>query len=260
MTQRCRVLLVEDDPLLRGSLQEFLALSGFDITAVASGEEYITALQDEEYQVTLIDLGLPDCPGSDLVSWTRDHTDAAVIIITATDSIETRINSYDLGADIFFAKPIDSRELASAIRSLSRRHVPRLASSHSRPAAQTARMEEKRWILDICHRRIDSPHDGSLNLTGKEFALIHCLFQGGGQVVEKQKILNDIYGIDNEYTRRSLDTLIRRLRRKIEPISSHRGTPILNEHGIGFFFCEPLQIIGREEAIPAATLTTDCHP
>jgi len=116
MSEETTVILVEDDALLRGGLADFLALSGFSVTAVGDGRSFRRLVAERPFSVAVIDLGLPDEAGEVLVDYTRRNTSSAIIVITARDTLETRIACYRTGADLFLGKPVDGRELAAVIK------------------------------------------------------------------------------------------------------------------------------------------------
>ncbi len=123
MSEETTVILVEDDALLRDGLADFLTLSGFSVTAVGDGLSFYRVVAERPFSVAVIDLGLPDQAGEVLVDYTRRNTSSSIVVITARDTLDTRVACYRTGADLFLGKPVEGRELAAAIESLAARRA-----------------------------------------------------------------------------------------------------------------------------------------
>jgi two-component system OmpR family response regulator len=121
-----RVLLVEDDPMIGRGLIEALGEHGFSVDWVRDGEDAVAALTDRAHALVLLDLGLPDAHGLDLLrDARREGLDAPVLVITARDGLDDRVAGLDLGADDYLAKPFEMRELLARMRAVLRRHQGR---------------------------------------------------------------------------------------------------------------------------------------
>lgn len=228
------VILVEDDPSLCQSLCELLSLSGFEVAAVGSGLAYYQHLARRAFTVAIIDLGLPDQDGAVLVEYTRRNTESGVIVLTARDTSTTRITSYESGADLFFGKPVDGRELVAAVTSLARRHAPRAAV----PAREAA--APRPWMLDCGRRKLIAPTGTIVGLTPMEMRFVALLAQNSDGPIPRSDFEEKLYGYASESSRHALDTLVRRVRRKIA--AGTGAFPILTAHGVGYSFSEPLSI------------------
>ena len=119
MSATTAVLFVEDDDDLRESLEAYLDLAGFAVTAVPDGRSFRRELDERRFAVVVIDLGLPDEEGEGLVGLVRRTTDAMIVVVTARDTLAARVDCYRLGADLFLRKPVDGLGLAAAIGDLS---------------------------------------------------------------------------------------------------------------------------------------------
>ncbi|MTW19928.1 response regulator transcription factor [Allochromatium palmeri] len=232
MSQHTRVLLVEDDAMLRASLESYLGLVGYSVTAVGDSLAYYRCLSEGDFAVAVIDLGLPDQSGKILVDYTRHNTTSSIIVITARDTLETRVDCYQTGADLFLGKPFDGRELAAAIASLASRREQisdRLSSNQADASA---------WRLLIRQHRLQRPDGQLLELTPKECQLLELLARGDGDPVPRSTLLTELYGRVDESAARALETLVRRTRQKIA--NHHPGpSPILTQHGLGYALVVP---------------------
>ena len=225
------LLLVEDDALLRRGLERFLTLSGYAVTAVGDSLSFYREINDQVFDAALIDLGLPDQRGETLVAYLRQNTTTAIAVITAHDNLETRVNCYRIGADLFLSKPVDGQELAAAIGSLVARS--RLLSKPA-PTAPDSAYASATWILQAQERTLISPAGQPLPLTAKEWILFTTL-AANPEHTSRQALLTALYQRDDLSAQQALDTLLRRTRQKIvEKLGIPQ--PILNEYGVGYRF------------------------
>lgn len=226
---RPKVLLVEDDALLRGSLARFLDLSGFAVTAVGDSLSFYQELGRAEFDVAVVDLGLPDQDGETLVAYLRQNKSTAIVVITARDNLDTRVECYRTGADLFLGKPVDGRELAAAIGSL----VERARSMHrAAPATDTT------WFLDTGARLLTSPEGQTVALSGKEWVVVKALAEKPG-FTTRHELLGLLYPSDDEAAaQRALDTLLHRTRQKLA--DRFHQPLIVNEYGTGYRFAATL--------------------
>ncbi|MBF0245037.1 MAG: response regulator transcription factor [Planctomycetes bacterium] len=233
------MLLVEDDANLRAALAEYLEINGFAVTAVENGMSFYRELDlGGRFQVAVIDLGLPDQPGHVLADYARRNTKMSVVVITANDSIDNRVETYRTGADLFLAKPLDSRELLAAMRAMAARYVER----HGTLANLPADTPTNAWELDRARRQIKAPDGLAISLSPQEVTVCELFGAAGSGNVDRRQILENIYGRDDISAQRALDNLIRRLRQKIADATGHTA-PILTAYGIGHSFSEPLRVI-----------------
>lgn len=243
--QAIRILLVEDDVLLRRGLDRFLALSGYQVTAVGDSLGCYRALDGNCFDVALIDLGLPDQRGETLIDYLRQNTPTAIVVITAHDNLDTRVACYRTGADLFFSKPVDGQELAAAIGSLVKRtcladkSIPPLSTA---PSSLPPLTEPKpiTWTLQAEARTLVSPDGERLPLTAKEWTFFSTLATNPTHT-SRQRLLMALYRRDDLSAQQALDTLLHRTRQKL---TGKFGIPhpILNEYGIGYRFAGELLI------------------
>ena len=217
-----RLLLVEDDPLLGEGLQAALRIDGYAADWVQDGESAWTALNTDEFDLLLLDLGIPRLSGLDLLARLRQKgIEIPVLILTARDAVEDRVRGLDGGADDYLVKPFDLDELLARLRVLSRRHagrhdpVVRHGNIELNPANREVRLDGRPVIL-----------------SRREFSLLEMLLQQVGKVVSKQRLRDALYGWEGEVESNTLEVYIHHLRRKLG-----RGV-IRTMRGVGYMMPE----------------------
>jgi DNA-binding response OmpR family regulator len=230
-----RVILVEDDKQLSDSLTNYLSMSGFDVTPCSDSLSFYASMKSALHDIAVIDLGLPDQSGETLIEFLRNNTNLPMVVITARDTLEARINCYKLGADLFLSKPVIGAEIAAALKSLSGR-----AAKNGSKATSSGLLGNGTWTLVARERSLVSPQGKRILLTAKEWSLFFALANTQTSVT-RAKLLSLIYRRDDESAQHALDTLIRRSRIKI---SSHGGHDIMiiNDYGIGYRFAGDLNL------------------
>ena len=223
--------LVEDGEAERHTLTAFLQHMGFTVTAVSSGLAYYQELASRAFTIAVIDMGLPDQAGEILVEYTRRNTASGIVVVTAQDRVEARIDAFQAGADLFFSKPLDFSELTAAISNL----VLRKLEKQNAVALPTLFAESTPvWTLLTTERRLRTPKGAVLELTTMEFKLLSLLMTQNGTVT-RAHLLAELYQSENSSAERALETLIHRTRHRISAETLLRP-PILTHHGVGYFF------------------------
>lgn len=235
MDRNVRVIIVEDDRDLRETLVEYLSLKGFDACGVGSCLEFYRSLAGPPFAVAVIDLGLPDQSGFVLAEYIRRNTEMGVVIVTARDALHDRLQGYQSGADLYLAKPVDCRELSAAIRNLARRLSKRSLSAPRELPPGSWRVARESWQLV-------TPSGVPIRLTAREMQFITSLAGTPDQPVNRSALLALLGYPDDEYTKRAMDSLVRRLRRKIEAVSGH-PSPIKTIHGFGYSFTASVTVV-----------------
>lgn len=240
MDTTVRVLVVEDNHDLRESVVECLTLAGLAAVGVGSASECYQALAGGDFNVALVDIGLPDQSGYVLAQYIRANTTLAVIILTARDALDDRVRGYDAGADLYLVKPVDSRELAAAVISLAQRQQVR---SEPLPAALPAALPvAEAWSLHLGSWRLAAPNGTASDLTAKEMQFLELLAATPGRPVVRDTLLTKLYLRHDEYTSRSLDSLVRRLRAKVTA-DTGVPVPIKTAHAVGYCFSALLHTV-----------------
>lgn len=214
-----RVLVIEDDALLGDAIQAGLKQSGYAVDWMKDGVSADQALSTEPYVAAVLDLGLPRLSGLEVLRRLRSRDSAIpVLILTAMDTVEDRIKGLDAGADDYLIKPFDMGELSARLRALVRR-----ASGKVAPALQVAGVE-----LDVAAHRVIYC-ENLIELSAKEFAVLHALMLKAGKVLSRAQIEEQLYAWGEEVESNAVEVYIHHLRKKIFPelIETIRGVGYL---------------------------------
>jgi two-component system response regulator QseB len=199
-----RILLVEDDDLLGDGIQEGLKQEGYAVDWLRDGVQAETALLSETFDAVILDLGLPRKSGIDVLRSIRQQgVKTPVLILTARDALEDRVNGLDAGSDDYLTKPFDFSEVTARLRALIRRSAGR-----ANPA-----IEIQGVTLDPVAHQV-SFSGKPVKLSRREFALLHTLMDNAGKVISRQKIVEALYGWDEEIDSNALEVHIHHLRKK----------------------------------------------
>ncbi|MEI6051221.1 MAG: response regulator transcription factor [Opitutaceae bacterium] len=235
-----QLILVEDDAGLRGDLVEFLELEGFSVVSCGNALEFFRKLVGQTFGVALIDLGLPDEAGEVLVDYVRGNTTSSIVVLTARDTLETRVQCYRNGADLFLGKPVNCIELATIIRNLLKRRVATSSSEYT--ARDHTQGKEDYWTLQVQCRTLKTPapQPTVISLTTMQFNLLEQLMSSNGPV-DRWMLLERLYGRTDQSAERALETLVRRVRQHISE-STGKTAPILTYSGLGYAFAASVKI------------------
>jgi two-component system, OmpR family, response regulator len=218
-----RVLLVEDDRMIGAAVVQALRDAAYAVDWVTDGVAALEAVEIETYDVALLDLGLPLADGRDVLRQLRAKRGRfPVIIVTARDAIDDRIDGLDLGADDYLVKPFETRELLARMRAVLRRQgsgvSPILSNGHTTldPATHMA-----------------SHRDETAALTAREFALLQALLLRPGAILSRGELERSIYGWNEEVESNAIEFLIHTIRKKLGP------QVIRNVRGVGWMVDKP---------------------
>jgi two-component system, OmpR family, KDP operon response regulator KdpE len=228
MTSRIRALVVDDEPAILRFLKPVLEASNYEFISAGTVEESIKRIATDSPDVVVLDLGLPDGDGRDVIKHVRQWSDVPIIVLSARDREAEKIEVLDLGADDFVNKPFGVGELLARIRTALRHRMERVAET---PVLRTADIE----IDNVRH--CVTRADAQIKLTPKEFELLSFLAKHAGKVVTHRQILTAIWGPAHAADTQYLRVYIGQLRQKIE---KDPGDPriIITEPGIGYRIAE----------------------
>ena len=213
-----RVLLVEDDRMLGTAVLQALHDASYAVDWVVDGALASAALDTHDYELVLLDLGLPHRDGIDVLRRLRGRGDATpVLIITARDSVDQRIEGLDIGADDYLGKPFAVGELLARMRALARRKAGAISSTLTNGIV-TLELATKLAVVDTA----------SHTLSHREFALLQALMLRPGAVLSRAQLEQSIYGWGEEVESNAVDVIIHGLRRKLGADS------IRNVRGLGW--------------------------
>ncbi len=236
ISQPVSVVLVEDDQFLRDSLVEYLSLKGLSVKGTGTAAGFYQMLDQEAFHVAVIDLGLPDASGEILVDFARKNSEMSLIVITANDGLNSRVNCYQSGADLFMGKPVEGQELAAAIISLAERNRTRVS------VEPTEDVSDSGWQLNSKSWSLITPRNDDIECTVKEYRLLSMLAETPSEPVKRPKLLMALYGRDDDSAQRALDTLVRRLRKKIQQYWDDEGSPIRTVYSVGYLFADEIVV------------------
>jgi two-component system KDP operon response regulator KdpE len=201
------ILIVEDEEQLQRMLRSALTQAGYLVTTAKSGLEALEQLVRNEFGVVLLDLGLPDMDGKEVIAQARSISRAPMLVISARGSEREKIAALDLGANDYVAKPFDMGELMARIR---------VALRMSQASAPAAKPTAKGLHVDVAVRR--ATVDGaSVRLSRKETELLQLLIEARGEIVTHEAIIEGIWGRGAEADFMNVRVLAWQVRRKIEP-------------------------------------------
>jgi two-component system, OmpR family, phosphate regulon response regulator PhoB len=230
-----RILLVDDEPDLQQLLVFNLQQAGFAPEAVGTGAEGIAAARRARPAVIVLDLMLPDLPGTEVCRTLRSDAglaDVAILMLTARSDEYDRVLGFEVGADDYVVKPFSVRELVLRVRALARRSSERNAARSSADAGE--RLSWRGLSLDPVRHRVYV--DGAeLSLRPLEFKLICLLLEHPGRVFSRAELLEEVWGIAAEITTRTVDTHVRRLRERLGAC----GEAVETVHGFGYRLRDP---------------------
>ncbi|HMG46683.1 MAG TPA: response regulator transcription factor [Allosphingosinicella sp.] len=223
MVRVSKILIVDDDKHIRVLLKTTLARAGYAVVEAASAREALNAKGIDKPDLVLLDLGLPDRDGLELLSLLRADSPCRIIVVSAREETEQKVAALDLGADDYVTKPFDSDELLARIRAALRQQAPA-------PEAQIVRLGAVEIDLE---RRSVRRQGEMVHLTPKEYALLAALARHPGRVITHGQLLRTAWGPAQESQTEYLRVVMRALRQKLEDEPS-RPALLINEPGVGY--------------------------
>jgi DNA-binding response OmpR family regulator len=210
-----RILIVEDEPRLVSFLEKGLKANGFTTFVAADGASAVIAAANEEFDLMILDLGLPDIDGLDVLRQVREHGEhLPVIILTARDEVSDKVSGLDRGADDYVTKPFRFEELLARVR----------ARLRSGGTAETTVLEVGEVELDLRTRHA-TVRGRTVELTAREFTMLETLMRHPGHVLTREQLLSHVWGYDYDPGSNVVDVYVGYLRRKLgdEVIETVRG-------------------------------------
>jgi two-component system KDP operon response regulator KdpE len=229
MTAAPRVLVVDDEPTVHRFLTPALLANDYDVLRADSGTDALRRIAADAPDVVVLDLGLPDMDGKEVLLRVREWSDVPIIVLSARDREAEKIAALDQGADDFVNKPFGVGELMARLRAALRHRMQR---SGETPVARVGGLE-----IDVARRSVT--RDGlDVKLTPREFELLAFLARHAGKVVTHKQILSAVWGPAHASDTQYLRVYIGQLRQKIERDQAEPEV-ILTEPGIGYRLAEP---------------------
>jgi two-component system response regulator RegX3 len=227
------VLVIEDEESYRDSLVFLLGREGFRVTTAADGRAGLDAYARDGADIVLLDLMLPEMPGTEVFRRLREHSDVPVIMVTARGDEVDRIIGLELGADDYVTKPYSGRELVARIRNVLKR-ASGAGAGPAADAAESLRLSVAGLVLDP-ERLSLARGDEVQHLPPKEFQLLHLLARNAGRVLPRQVIIERVWGADYFGDTKTLDVHIKRIRARVEQDPAN-PVHIRTVRGVGYTF------------------------
>lgn len=231
------VILLEDEPVLRQELGEFLEELGYAPQCVSSLQAFHDHFDASRHRLAVIDLGLPDGSGLELIQHLRrEGQQVGIVVFSARQTSADRIAGLELGADHYLGKGCDLDELAAVLAALARRISPPAPP----PAADAAQAPD--WSLEVGPRRLIIPNAPAVPLSQQDLTVLRCLMSQPGENISRRQII-EAMGFDYlDYDQRRLDTQMRRLRRRVEDASG-QTLPVKTLRNSGYCFYQSARVV-----------------
>lgn len=232
-----KVLVVEDDKDIADLLQIHLVDIDCDVTLIHNGREALTQAKEQEYDLVILDLNLPGMDGMEVCKQLRhDNINTPILMLTARTEEIDKVLGLESGADDYLTKPFSIRELQARVKAILRR-VKVLAGDHEETGNQN-QLKHDNLVLDVEKRKV-TINGERIDLTPKEFDLLHLLAANPGKTYSRTRLLSIIWGYEFEGYEHTVNSHINRLRAKVEP-DVNNPKFVLTTWGVGYRFADEL--------------------
>ena len=229
------ILLVEDDAEISRLVSRYIRANDFRVSIISDGRKLHSAIEDNRYDLVLLDLMLPGEDGLSVCRWLRAKSTLPVIIVTAKGDELDRIVGSEMGADDYLAKPFNPRELLARIRAVLRR-----VSAGAPPSMRARYLAFSGWQVDCLLREVTDPQGTRITLTGAEFGLLQVLCERAGRILSRDQLIDLTQARSTGALGRGIDVLISRLRSKIER-DPHEPMMIKTVRSGGYIFAAQVE-------------------
>ena len=222
------VLVVDDEPKIVGILRDYLDRAGFRSVEAFDGTSAIRTARRDAPDLVVLDLGLPDMDGLDVIRSLRERSRVPIVVLTARGDESDRLVGLELGADDYVVKPFSPKEVVARVRAVLRR------TEHAAPVGQVVRASDV--TVDLDRMRVTAG-DRPVELTRTETTILATLARQPGRVFTRSQLLDAIHGDAIESYERAIDAHVKNIRRKLEP-DPRRPRYVLTVHAVGYKFVE----------------------
>jgi DNA-binding response OmpR family regulator len=236
---RLQALVVEDDAAIREILALHLGLAGFEIEGIGDGRQALDRVRQQRFDLLLLDVMLPGLDGVSLCRAARKegpNADTPILMLTARDSESDTVVGLESGADDYLTKPFGIRELQARISALMRRHQRAAGAAHGSATRLTRGTGAGQISIDVERREV-MVRGQPVELTKQEFDVLYQLASRPGVVFPRAALLQKVWSDDTYVTERTVDTIVSRVRKKIEQ-DPHDPELILTAWGVGYKFAD----------------------
>jgi two-component system KDP operon response regulator KdpE len=243
-----RILVVDDDPQILRALRINLRARSYDVDLAADGATALRAAAATHPDLVVLDLGLPDMHGADVIRGIRGWTSVPIIVLSGRAGSLDKVEALDAGADDYVTKPFGVDELLARIRAVTRRTTP------TDPPTPTVRIGQ--WTVNLANRTIAGREGDELRLTPTEWHLLEILARNPDKLISQRHLLKEVWG--SQYVRETnyLRQYMAQLRRKLEDDPAH-PRHLITESGMGYRFRPPTM---NHDPLPADTSTAQSEP
>ncbi len=225
------ILVIDDDPIIRDLVVEYLSKNEMRVSAGESGREMFELFDRESIDLIILDLRLPGEDGMQLARTLRERATVPIVLLTGRNEEADRVMGLELGADDYVTKPFSPRELLARVRAVLRRYQVQSTLPERDNTRRAYRFAG--WELNLRTRRLTSPESVSVELSNGEFSLLNALCRAPNRVLSRDQLLSLSRLHEAEVYDRTIDTQVRRLRLKIE-VDSTNPRLIVTERGAGY--------------------------
>ncbi len=233
MSEQAHIVVVDDDPLIRDLVDDYLTSEGYRVSKADSGQAMRDVLAADPADLIILDLSMPGEHGFSLVAELRKQSDVGIIIMTASESEVDQVVGLELGADDYVSKPTDLRQLLARVRSVLRR--AKATSDTGVASAGGDFVTFDGWRLDRVARRLFAPDGAEVSLTTIEFDLLTAFIDNANRVLNRDQLLDKTHDREWSPFDRSIDNSVSRLRHKIEA-DPKKAQLIKTVRGVGYVF------------------------
>ena len=220
------ILVVEDNVQISNFSSYVLKQEGFPFLTAGTAQGALSAMVSQHIDLILLDLGLPDMDGMEVIRKVREWSDIPIIVVSARDQDKDKAAALDTGADDYLTKPFSATELMARVR-VAIRHLSKWSQTQTQPTLSVGELS-----IDF-EKHLVTLENEPLHLTPMEYNLLSLLFKNMGKVLTTQNILREVYGVGYGTNTQALRALMAGLRRKIEAVPA-RPRYILTEIGVGY--------------------------
>jgi two-component system KDP operon response regulator KdpE len=221
-----KVLVIDDEPPILNALRINLAARKYEVTTAADGTSGLAAMARDRPDVLILDLGLPDMDGTEVIRGVRGWTSTPIIVLSAWGQESQKVAALDAGADDYVTKPFGMDELLARLRAAVRRAAP---------AADAPVVTTEHFTIDLSAKRV-TLGESDVRLTPTEWQILEVLARNPDRLVSQRQLLQEVWGPEYLKEASYLRVYMANLRRKLEP-SPSRPRYLLTEPGMGYRFC-----------------------
>ena len=222
-----KVLIVDDEPQILRALRINLRAREYDVQVASDGASALNTASTYHPDLIVLDLGLPDMDGVDVIRGVRGWSDAPIIVLSGRAGSGDKVTALDAGADDYVTKPFGVDELLARMRAVTRRH-----KTHADNAAM---VRIGPYGVDIANHRVTGPGESDVRLTPTEWHLLSVLVRNPGRLISQRQLLKEVWGPRYESETNYLRQYMAQLRRKLEPDPAH-PRQLITEPGMGYRF------------------------